>query len=633
MLLFAAVLALPITAILVQDFQLSRYESELRADQLREAQESTIVEIGRRIIDALEKIKLDVLASQDAGSLPETGYSDRSVALVGIDRDNELIWPWDIELPPAVLEARTVAARAVAARFAQAREADETAANEIYLEILDLPSEIVDNYSIPYWTYAGIKLSAAELYRNAIQDRIATELELPRQLDARYAAQLSMLMTALTGDIRGAINGWGRVSFDDFERVAVYMRSPLRVLSSRLESRISEYLDLESLQQDFPGLNPTTRTWIPYQAPSNLWLIGMAPTGADSPPLTLAVDARVVANGILRSDPSMPPILLSNETGPIETSVLRLDPAMRGVVAWDPTGFELGDRLPGLRVQLPEGYLRAGNTELGLPSIYEVTVLLSIFLALLGAYFLWRDTRREAALASLRSQFVSGVSHELKTPLTSIRMFAETLQIADETGTANREKRDEHLEVIVRESERLTRLLNNVLAFSQIEHGQRVYHKQEIHLQDILEQAAQMMSYPLREQGLELEIAIQDDVPPLRADRDALVQAVLNLLSNAMKFSGKGRRIELSLARRGGDAVISVRDHGIGISESEQKQIFESFYRVASNESKAIGGTGLGLAIVDHIARAHAGSVTVESQPGEGSTFRITLPIDGEAKP
>ena len=187
--------------------------------------------------------------------------------------------------------------------------------------------------------------------------------------------------------------------------------------------------------------------------------------------------------------------------------------------------------------------------------------------------------------------------------------------------------RDEYLDIIINESERLTRLLNNVLDFSRIESGRKIYHFAPQDLASIVRTAARAMHYPLAQQGFALQIDIADEIPPVHGDPDALEQAILNLLANALKYSGTARKIELRLARDDGHAVIAVRDWGIGIDPADQRRIFDKFYRVARPENRLIPGTGLGLTLVDHIARAHHGFVALESTPGEGSTFRIHVPF------
>jgi signal transduction histidine kinase len=143
--------------------------------------------------------------------------------------------------------------------------------------------------------------------------------------------------------------------------------------------------------------------------------------------------------------------------------------------------------------------------------------------------------------------------------------------------------------------------------------------------------AARAMQYPLEQKGFQLRISLEDGLPAMRADADALQQAVLNLLSNAMKYSGESRVIELELRRQEGEAVIRVRDHGVGIAPEQHTLIFEKFYRVPTAESQLIPGTGLGLTLVAHTAKAHGGRVEVRSAPGEGSTFSLCLPLGSES--
>ena len=146
-------------------------------------------------------------------------------------------------------------------------------------------------------------------------------------------------------------------------------------------------------------------------------------------------------------------------------------------------------------------------------------------------------------------------------------------------------------------------------------------------LADLVRSAARTMQYPLEQQGFTLELTIDDQLPPVVVDRDAIQQAILNLLVNAMKYSGKHRKIELQLLAEDGTAVIVVSDHGIGIPVDEQRRIFEAFYRSPIPENLAIAGTGLGLALVAHVAAAHGGTVHVQSRPGEGSRFSLRLPL------
>jgi signal transduction histidine kinase len=244
-----------------------------------------------------------------------------------------------------------------------------------------------------------------------------------------------------------------------------------------------------------------------------------------------------------------------------------------------------------------------------------------------GALF-WRSVRRELQLAELRSQFVASVSHELRTPLTAIRMFAETLQMERPLSPS---ARADYLDTIVHESERLTRLVNNVLDFSRIERGEKQYRLEPASVAAIVRSTAGTVEYPLTRSGFRLRLDVAEDLPDVRVDQDAIGQALLYLLSNAMKYAGETRQIDLTVQRVNGDAVVAVKDYGLGIAPDEQSRIFERYYRAPVPENSRIPGAGLGLALVDHIVKAHGGHVEVTSAPGAGSTFAIHLPL--EARP
>ncbi|MDH4272517.1 MAG: HAMP domain-containing histidine kinase, partial [Candidatus Aminicenantes bacterium] len=164
--------------------------------------------------------------------------------------------------------------------------------------------------------------------------------------------------------------------------------------------------------------------------------------------------------------------------------------------------------------------------------------------------------------------------------------------------------------------------------FSKIEKGKKIYRPQPTSLPEVIKAAARAMEYPLSQHGFKLSVELDEDLPPVSVDRDALEQAVLNLLHNAMKYSGNSQEIELRLRKSSNLALIQVIDRGVGIAPQEQKKIFEKFYRVSSQENDRLPGTGLGLSLVHHIVTAHGGRIEVESAPGKGSTFSILLPLE-----
>jgi signal transduction histidine kinase len=290
-----------------------------------------------------------------------------------------------------------------------------------------------------------------------------------------------------------------------------------------------------------------------------------------------------------------------------------------------PGAMPLGDGFVDLQVEWPANHFPSlGATP---PSLYAVTLFLVLGAALLAAYLLLRDLHREAQAAEMRSHFVASVSHELKTPLTAIQAGAETLLLDRADPLATRE----YLQTILSESARLSRLVDNVLDFSRIEQGRRIYRMQSTCLAEVARSAAKAMEYPLSQLGFTLTISADETTPTLNADGDALKQALLNLIGNAMKYSGESRQIEIRLGRRNDEVFCDIVDHGIGIAREDQLRIFERFHRVRSSQTESIAGTGLGLALALHVVEAHHGRIEVSSAVGRGSTFSVRLPLQEQA--
>jgi len=246
-------------------------------------------------------------------------------------------------------------------------------------------------------------------------------------------------------------------------------------------------------------------------------------------------------------------------------------------------------------------------------------------------WFLTRVVRREVALTELKASFVADVSHELKTPLALIRMFAETLH---DGRVASNEKRQEYYEVIMRESTRLTNLINNILDFSRIEAGRKEYHLEPTDVAAVVRQTYQSYCPQLDHAGFTHELKIADDLPRVDADSGAIAQIVVNLVTNAVKYSEDDKHVAIEITsdtrrnRRG--VLLSVHDRGIGISPEDRAMLTEGFYRASDDRVRAKAGAGLGLAVVRHIVDAHGGSLDVESRLVKGSTFRVFLPATPE---
>lgn len=242
---------------------------------------------------------------------------------------------------------------------------------------------------------------------------------------------------------------------------------------------------------------------------------------------------------------------------------------------------------------------------------------------LVGIYFIARAVTRELEVARLRSDFVSAVSHEFRTPLASLRQLSELLT---DGRVPSEKRRQEYYEGLRRESERLYRLVESLLDFGRMEAGAREYRFELLETESFLRGVVEEFAQEVRERGYQVEIAQQGHLPRVQADREALARAVWNLLDNAMKYSPQCKTVWAEAACENGQVAIRVSDKGLGIAPHEQKQIFKKFVRAASAEEAGAKGTGLGLTMVQHIVAAHGGQVHVNSQPGVGSTFTILLP-------
>ncbi|TET31763.1 MAG: HAMP domain-containing histidine kinase [Planctomycetota bacterium] len=269
-------------------------------------------------------------------------------------------------------------------------------------------------------------------------------------------------------------------------------------------------------------------------------------------------------------------------------------------------------------------FLRDVSVLSRLTSETRIWVIIASAIALLiGVYFTSRTVSKQMKIARLQSDFVSNVTHELKTPLTSIQMFVETLQMG---RVRDEEEEKECLDIISSETLRLSRLIDRVLTFARVERGMREFHFRWAWVEDIIRETIAVFKTQVKHERIQMNVQIDPKLPKLWVDPDAVREVLLNLFSNAVKYSKDEKRIQV-VARQGVKYVyIDVRDFGIGISKWERKQIFEKFYRSDSRLAREVEGTGLGLTISLQIAKTHGGDIKVVSHKGRGSTFALILP-------
>jgi signal transduction histidine kinase len=645
-LLFLVTVLLPSLVLIGLTVRMIGQEKELAQKRLAEERRRIAREIGQNFLMRLESIKLQEVSAVSEHQLMPSGmdYLNPEVVLICPVEGRQLVLPWernqetenarqylsDPQFAQKIRQAETEefaqknSARAArlyeqalnSAKFsiqkeyarllfarALSKSSQKMRALENFREILGLPFTLSDEYGIPLSLYAAGRLLEGEENYGDVLDHIQKEIQREHWLSPSGSYLLldlleDFLLTAPEAEIRDAANS---------------CRELIQEHIQKLEQTIT-------LQNDFLTLgfmsnlgNPNehkTHPWILYG--NDPWLVSLSASTSERPPFLVAVSAqKIIAS--LKSDSGF------REAFPVDFDIVPQD---------SPDGLSLAANLQGLAVAFTGNQERMFSTPWSIqPAFYVLALLLILGITLFGAYLLWRDVRREVQMAEMRSQFVSSVSHELKTPLTSIRMFAETLRLG---RSKDMETQNEYLDTIVNESQRLTRLLNNVLDFSKIEQGKRLYRPEPASLYEIVESAARAMEYPLSQQGFRIDVQTDDGLPEVRVDRDAIEQALLNLLHNAMKYSGESREIGLHLKKKGSHALIQVIDRGIGIDPQDQKHIFEKFYRIPSPENERIVGTGLGLALVFHIVEAHGGHLELESASGKGSNFSIYLPLEKE---
>jgi signal transduction histidine kinase len=326
-----------------------------------------------------------------------------------------------------------------------------------------------------------------------------------------------------------------------------------------------------------------------------------------------------------RAAPEFVLALLDDKTRPVATQ-----PATTNGRDWKRpfVASEIGEALPhweaALYLQRPE-QLQESARVVRQTLVFLIAAALAIIV--LGGWLVAADVRRQLALAQQKTDFVSNVSHELKTPLTSIRMFAELMQNGRGESTA---KHPQYLRIIMVEAERLTRLINNVLDFARLERKQKQFDKKPLDLHAVIARTWEGHELHLRESGFTTRWQAAPGPYPVIGDEDALAQILVNLLSNAEKYAGERREVELHTYLDAGHACVSVLDRGIGVPPGDERKIFESFYRAHDSLSSGIQGSGLGLTLAQQLAREHGGEIVYRPREGGGSDFALRIPL---AKP
>ena len=613
-LLLAAIL-IPTAIVIVLVFRVVRQEHELGERRASDARRDALEQLHRELTARLQALRLEEvnrLIGESGTRLPP----DTPIVFVAPMAHDSMVLPWEnrgTSSPPsaellryqregeslefqrhdsvgaaaayqrALTAARTPSDRCTA-RLSLARAylkaGKNTQAESADRETLADCSDVADADGVPIAVYAAERLLDRRHDESLVTSYVVRAVNLRQWPSPNEAHALRSLLQRIPPAI--AEEPLRRLAFteNNIEQVAA--------LARELQAHP------EKLQRAFRSA-PGDLPWMGYG--NEPWLVTIVSPTSFAPPVVMAVSSR-------RSVP--------------EGVALRAAPA--------DAAMPLGDGFVDLYVQWPPG--RFADQTATPVAVYVAVLSVVLGAVALAGYFLLRDVHREAETALMRSNFVASVSHELRTPLTSIRAHAETLLMGRASGA---ETSAEYLKTIVSESERLGRLVERVLEFSRIEQGRKTYHMQATSLDDVVREAARTMEYPLAQLGFRLTIASDGTAPIVRGDREALTQAILNLLSNAMKYSGGAKHIEVRFGTRDHEAFVDVVDHGIGIPRDDQSRIFERFHRVQSAETAGIAGAGLGLALALHAVEAHRGRIAVVSHVGRGSTFSVCIPLQAEA--
>lgn len=282
---------------------------------------------------------------------------------------------------------------------------------------------------------------------------------------------------------------------------------------------------------------------------------------------------------------------------------------------WLLPDYSLGIALKGATI----GDLASARRQMILILVISVNILL-----IAGIWLVFRSIKKEIRLAQIKSDFVSNVSHELRTPLALISMFSETLEMG---RVKTEEKKKEYYSIISQEAGRLSRIVNKILSFSQIEAGRKKYTLKESDINGVVGEVFNTYRYHMTTNGFNFSFESEENLPRVMLDCEAVSQAVINLIDNAAKYSTDKKVIKVVAGKEGDYVFVEVSDEGIGIPVEDQERIFEKFFRVSTGDVHNVKGTGLGLTLVKHIMDAHHGIVTVKSRVGQGSTFRLSFPV------
>jgi len=484
--------------------------------------------------------------------------------------------------------------------------------------------------SSPYWNARALQAQARALLDAGDREQTIEALQKLRQLDASDAQGRSLAADAelrLLELLDADATERRVVAANLRERVAVYEGRALPA-----EQRLFLMHRLAELDRTGPQLPTMAAEGLAAAVASGLTSApshdGLTPTDVVGVWMLHRPGGRIA--GLYYEDTIQDKLAaaLAQQTLPAGVT-LRVRPPSQ-IDAADFLNIPLGTTLPGWRLALnvPDGG-NGDSAAQGRRAFYAWTAAAVVAATLALAWLMADAVRRQMRIAGLKNDLVATVSHELKTPLASIRLLVDSLLEPTPAPPAHSAdvRTREYLELIALENSRLTRLIDNFLTFSRMERGKHQFRFEAIDARNVVAQAVAAVAH--RFDGDHAILDVTNDEPlPIQGDSDALVTAVVNLLDNACKYSEGVKRVAVVTGRRPRSIEISIEDNGIGLSPTASRRVFDRFYQVDQRLSRRHGGCGLGLSIVQYIVEAHDGTVSVASQIGKRSRFTITIPLD-----
>jgi signal transduction histidine kinase len=376
-----------------------------------------------------------------------------------------------------------------------------------------------------------------------------------------------------------------------------------------------------------PTANQGESGWIPWFSDNQLYVLGWVQPEPDDMIYGIELEMMVLLSRLMTNIPeynrSGTALVIMNGNGAAlnHTGPLEFDHAPKTQEAV--VKMDISERLPHWSVCgfMDDAALSQSNTFMVIALILVAILVTAIVSA---GVLITRLTLAQIKDAQQKTSFVAAVSHELKTPLTSIRMYAELLL---SKRVSNPEKQQTYLEVMVAESERLTRLINNVLDFGKLEQGRKKYRISEFDMGQFLLECIRTNQVRLKKAGFELITQVPDQAFPVKTDRDAMAQVFLNLMDNAIKYAGAGKFLKIILGRSSQDVQIKIQDDGPGIEPGLGEKIFDKFFRADNSLTTSKPGSGLGLSITRHMLRDLGGDIVMDTTLARGAGFIIRIPI------